>query len=185
MVKNVKGGSRHKKQARKHAVDENETHRTRLKNPKELCEVYAVVKQMYGQGNCEVICKDNEKSDFISRLGVIRRRFKGRNKHHNRIMIGTILLVGLRDWETSTKGKREKCDILEVYNSKDISALKKDKNFDDELFKLIETQNNGEPDEGNWEFDYKESGITFDSRGNGVEEDDSSGSGEEFNIDDI
>ena len=131
-------------------------------------------------------CKDDENSDYVSRLGIIRRRFKGRNKHHNRIMIGTILLVGLREWETSTKGKREKCDVLEVYNIKDVGALKKDRNFDDELLKMIEAQNGGEPDSGNWEFDYKEADIMFGSGENEEGDDDAgSSSGGEINIDDI
>ena len=37
---------------------------------------------------------------------------------------GTWVLVGRRSWEQQHEDKLEKCDLLEVYNSNDISSLK-------------------------------------------------------------
>lgn len=121
MVKNTKGGNRHKKMARKHAVEDNIKVKTRLANPNEKCEIYATVKKMYGQGNCQVLCCDGKE-----RLCVIRKIFKGRNKSKNFITIDTKVLVGLRDWETQRDGKQEKCDLLEVYDRSQHIELKKD-----------------------------------------------------------
>ena len=154
MVKNVKGGSRHKKQARKHAQVDEQNIKTRLKDSSEPCEVYAVVKQMYGQGNCEVMCSDGD--TLTSRLCVIRKIFKGRNKHQNRLMVGTYVLVGLRDWETAKEGKKEKCDLLEVYQNRDIESLKKDKNFNQSLMKVVAVHGDDDKDDEQWEFNYGE-----------------------------
>lgn len=121
MVKNTKGGNRHKKMARKHVTDPSIKIKTRLANPKEPCEVYATVTKVFGQGNCEVLC-----SDGVLRLCVIRKIFKGRNKSRNYISIDTKVLVGLRDWETGCNGKREKCDLLEVYDMSQYKDIKND-----------------------------------------------------------
>jgi translation initiation factor IF-1 len=120
MVKNVKGGSNHKRFARKNlAIGRPE--RTRLADPTEKCEMYAVVIKMYGQGMCEVRCNDG-----IIRNCVIRKKFSGRNKGANKIMVDVKVLVGLRDWEVITPGKLHKCDLLEVYDSRSEKDLKKD-----------------------------------------------------------
>lgn len=121
MVKNTKGGSRHKKLARKHVTDPSVKIKTRLANPKEPCEIYATVTKVFGQGNCEVLCCDG-----VIRLCVIRKIFKGRNKSRNYISIDTKVLVGLRDWETGCDGKREKCDLLEVYDMNQYKDIKND-----------------------------------------------------------
>jgi initiation factor 1A len=121
MVKNTKGGNRHKKMARKHLAEDNVKVKTRLANPKEACEIYATVTKMYGQGNCQVLCCDGKE-----RLCVIRKIFKGRNKSKNFINVDTKVLVGLRDWESARDGKQEKCDLLEVYDRSQHNDLKKD-----------------------------------------------------------
>lgn len=121
MVKNTKGGSRYKKMARKHMTDPSIKIKTRLANPKEPCEIYATVTKVFGQGNCEVLCCDG-----VMRLCVIRKIFKGRNKSRNYISIDTKVLVGLRDWETGCNGKREKCDLLEVYDINQHKDIKND-----------------------------------------------------------
>lgn len=123
MVKNKKGGSGHKKMARKHVDQEDESKRfVRTRDPEEKCELYAVVTKMYGHGNVEVYCQDG-----TSRLCVIRKKFRGRFKSSNRVSTGSIILVGLRDWESCAK---EKCDLLEVYSRNDMHKLEKDKLFD-------------------------------------------------------
>jgi|AntRauMFilla1563_2_1112583.scaffolds.fasta_scaffold05374_2 translation initiation factor IF-1 len=121
MVKNIKGGSGHKKMASKFVNAEKATFKTRLANRKEPCEMYASVLKMYGQ-NCDVICNDGKQ-----RVCFIRNKFKGRNKRGNVISVGTKLLVGLRDWETLTEKKKEKCDLLEVYDKKQHKDLINDR----------------------------------------------------------
>ena len=88
MVKNTTGGSRHKRQARKNMNTQQVRKKTRLKDPKEPCELYAVITKNFGQGNCEVLCNDN-----VKRMCVIRNKFKGRNKRSNRVDVGGRVLV--------------------------------------------------------------------------------------------
>ena len=121
MVKNVKGGSRHKKLARKNVNAENVREKTRFANPDEPCEMYANVIKIYGGGTCEVMCNDGK-----SRMCVIRKKFRGRNKRGNIVQIDTKVLVGLRDWEVCGVGKKEKCDLLEVYKREQHSDLQRD-----------------------------------------------------------
>tara|TARA_Y100000780_G_C13693891_1_gene420613 strand:+ start:5125 stop:5655 length:531 start_codon:yes stop_codon:yes gene_type:complete len=121
MVRNLKGGNRHKKMARKNLNEDTTKHKTRLANPEEPCEMYATVTKMYGQGNCEVLCNDGN-----TRLCVIRNKFKGRNKSKNFIHIDTKVLVGLRDWELVSSDKKEKCDLLEVYERSQHNDIKYD-----------------------------------------------------------
>lgn len=150
MVKNTKGGSRHKKLARKNVDDETKKHKTRLANRDEPCEVYAVVTKMYGQGNCEVLC-----SDGITRLCVIRKKFKGRNKRNNMISLHTILLVGIRDWEIVSTDKKQKCDLLEVYDRYMHDDIKRDSHSNWNLLRTVtltsDTMNN---EDDNYDFDF-------------------------------
>ena len=80
-------------------------------------EKYAVVQRMMGNNICEVLCIDGK-----IRNCVIRGKFSGRGKRDNRLSRGIWVLIGLRDWEISTKEK-EKCDLLEVYNDNDKEKL--------------------------------------------------------------
>ena len=114
MPKNNVGGNKVKKQGRKHTGDSDQKH-TRF--AKEDGEVYAVVTKIEGGSNCQVKCYDN-----ISRLCIIRKKFKGKGKRDNSLSIGTWVLVGLRSWETTNSG-REKCDLLEVYSSSDKNKI--------------------------------------------------------------
>lgn len=95
--------------------------KTRYADPKEPCEMYALVTKLFGQGMCEVKCNDGK-----SRLCVIRNKFRGRNKLNNVVSVDTKVLVGLRDWEVVKEGKMQKCDLLEVYSLQDVMNLKND-----------------------------------------------------------
>ena len=124
MVKNKKGGSRHKKMASKH-VKENQ-HRNRKVRLANEGEIYAKVTKMYGGSNCEVICNDKE-----IRLMVIRRKFSGRHRRDNNIKEDTIVLVGIREYEITTTKKKQKVDLLEVYNNDELDELIKKKQLND------------------------------------------------------
>ena len=123
MVKNKKGGSSHKKMARKF-VNNNSGPRKLRKAKLNDGEIYAKVLQMYGNGMCNVICSDN-----VERLCIIRRRFKGRNKRDNMVGLNSILLVGRREWELVADNKKQKVDLLYVYNGSDVKELVKEEGF--------------------------------------------------------
>ena len=116
MPKNTKGGSGHKRQARKHNSGGFNNRKTRFSE--DPLEMYAVCTKLYGQGNIEVMCHDG-----VSRLCVIRKKFKGRGKRDNNIIVGTWLLAGKREFEVRAAGKKEKCDLLEVYRDNDKMTL--------------------------------------------------------------
>jgi initiation factor 1A len=103
---------------------------TRLANPEEPAETYAVVTHMYGNGMCGVICNDS-----VARMCVIRNKFRGRRQHRNRVSVGTRLLVGLRDWEAVSAAKKEKCDLLYVYDDCEVGQLRADKTVNWKIMK--------------------------------------------------
>ena len=113
MVRNTTGGGRTKGLARKHQNTGGSRGHTRI--PEEDGEEIGIVNKMYGNGMCEVYNNDN-----IKLVGHIRNKFRGRQKRHNKIEPGQIVLIGLREWESTKKN----CDILTVYDESDISQLK-------------------------------------------------------------
>lgn len=125
MVKNTTGGSRAKGLARK---NEHTSHTVRLRIAQEKGEQYAIVRKIFGGTRCEVFCDDS-----VSRQGIIRGKFTGRNKRNNVIQAGTIVLIGLRDWATHKEGKMEECDVLEVYSALEVDQLKQRPTFPTEF----------------------------------------------------
>lgn len=116
MVKNTKGGSSHKKQARKHTGDGGGNSRTRFSE--DPAEIYACCSKLLGNGRCYVQCQDN-----VERLCVIRKKFKGRGKRGNEVSPGVWLLVGKREFEAVVEGRIQKVDLLEVYSQSDKKKL--------------------------------------------------------------
>lgn len=74
-------------------------------------EKYAVCIKVFGGGMCSVKCEDG-----VTRSCIMRSKFRGRDRKNNFLSQGTLVLVGLREWERVPEGKPEKCDLLEVYN---------------------------------------------------------------------
>jgi initiation factor 1A len=128
MVKNTKGGSGHKSQARKHVVSNKQSNKLRLSEDEG--EIYAEVTSLLGNGMCHVI-DQNE----VTRLCIIRGKFRGRGKRDNTLNRGKWVLVGIREFET-VKGdnKLPKCDLLEVYNDHDKDKLRKQAKLDGKVF---------------------------------------------------
>ncbi len=126
MVKNKKGGSRHKKMARKNV----QTSYEKLKLVESTCdqELYGCITKLFGNGMAEVLCNDEK-----SRLLIIRGKFSGRNKRDNQISLGALVLVGLREWELTNKKKLPKVDLLYVYSKSQIEELKGLKNFNKKI----------------------------------------------------
>ena len=119
MVKNVKGGSSHKSQARKHAIVKESVVKTRL--ALEEGEIYAQVVKLLGNGMCHVLCQDG-----IIRLCIIRGKFKYRGRRDNTLSNNKWVLVGLREYESEKldNKKLQNCDLLEIYSDQDKERLK-------------------------------------------------------------
>ena len=130
MVKNKAGGNRHKKMARKNVRNTGVS--TKIRYAQEG-EMYAKVTRIFGQGNVEVHCNDN-----VTRLCVIRKKFRGRNKRDNHVKINSMILVGLRDWEVIAEKKRSKCDLLYTYSDSQMEQLKQAKGINGAIFPALE-----------------------------------------------
>jgi len=125
MVKNTKGGSNHKKFARKFVSNGSKANNLRVSQ--DVGEVYAIVTKMLGNGMFHCHCIDRK-----IRLGHIRGKFSYRGgKRDNMVQGGKWVLVGLREWdssETSSISKKnekiQQCDLLEVYTDTDKQRLK-------------------------------------------------------------
>ena len=117
MVKNKKGGSGHKKMARKNVKPTFV--KRKLRKSTDALEIYCRVLSIHGGGHADVLCPDKKK-----RLLVIRGKFRGRNKRDNSIKVNTIVLAGIRDFEVVQAKKKEKVDLLYVYNESDMNELK-------------------------------------------------------------
>ena len=111
MVKNSCGGNRAKSFARKN--EKNGASRLRLSSCED--EQYACVTKMYGNGMCAITTIAG-----VSLMGHIRSKFRGRGKRNSIITTSTIVLVGMREWESPAKN----CDILEVYTESEVDQLK-------------------------------------------------------------
>jgi len=121
MVKNTKGGSGHKSQARKYE-NTGKVSNFKTRFSEDEFEYYAQVTAILGNGMCHVMCKDGKK-----RLCIIRGKFRGRGKRDNTLSNGKWVLVGGRDFEAEKTGEGknlEKCDLLEVYSDLDKERLK-------------------------------------------------------------
>ena len=119
MVKNKKGGSGHKKMARKNVAPKGGYTNRKLRKPKEEGEMYARVTAIHGGGHAGILCSDGKQ-----RTLVIRGKFRGRNKRDNTIRVNSIVMVALRSvtmGEVVNPKKKEKADLIYVYseNQKD------------------------------------------------------------------
>ncbi len=145
MVKNKYGGNRHKKIARKNIQTGPIQRKTRYSTDSN--EIYACCNDIFGGGHIKVICLDGKEM-----LCFIRKKFKGRGKRDNIVKVGTWLLVGKREFETTTK-KLPKCDLLEVYNDYDKENLEQNViNVDWSKFKYVGVVEDIVKDDGMIEF---------------------------------
>lgn len=107
MVKNTQGGSSHKSMARKQ-VGAGRNDKLRLSEDR--CECYAIVSKLLGNGMCHVFCQDVDAVKEM--ICFIRGKFRSRNKKNNMVVAGSLVLVGIREFESA----QNKCDLLEVYD---------------------------------------------------------------------
>jgi translation initiation factor IF-1 len=115
MVKNSTGGCRAKSQARKLSSSyDGAGSGAALRLSSSSLEVYAVVTKQFGQGRCQVHTVQG-----LELQCVIRNKFRGRSKRNNTVVVGTIVLIGLYEWQSEAKGG----DVLEVYNTTEVGQL--------------------------------------------------------------
>ena len=114
MVKNLKGGSKAKRQGRKFTT--NSASRSALRLSVNELEMYACVIKHFGAGRCLVKTVDESLGDLLC---IIRHKFKKRNSN---VLVGSIILIGLREWEGPDNYKT--CDLLELYDQEDHNLLK-------------------------------------------------------------
>jgi initiation factor 1A len=113
MVKNTTGGNKSKGFARK---EMNVSNNNKLRLSDSEYEKYAHITKMFGNGMCQALCDDSK-----HRTCIIRGKFRGgKGKRNSFITVGTLVLVGVRDWETDS----DKCDLLEVYSQMEVDQLK-------------------------------------------------------------
>ena len=116
MVKNF-GGKKTKGMARKNLTAKPNNI---LRVSTNEFEKYSQVIKLLGNGMCHVLCDDN-----ITRLCQIRGKFRGRGKRDNFVKSGTLVLIGIREYESGGDNKKMKnCDLLEVYGDQDTEKLK-------------------------------------------------------------
>lgn len=108
MVVNKKGGNKTKKQ--KKVVDDIVERELVFKNIEDFQE-YGQVTKILGNRRFEVNCFDNKTRLAHAGGGLKRKKVF--------VKMGDVILVSLREFEDS------KCDILHVYNKKEINRLKK------------------------------------------------------------
>ena len=104
----IMAGNKARKQAKKHLA----TSRRALRKAAEEGESYAAVTKLFGGAQCEVMGIDG-----VPKQCIIRNKFRGRGRRDNFIAPGTWCLVGARDWQRTSAGKRPVVDLLHVYSA--------------------------------------------------------------------
>ena len=132
MVKNT-GGNKQKRQGRKFIQSNTNT---KLRESEDTSELYACVIKMSGGDNCIVKCIDGN-----DRTCIIRKKFRGKNRRYNKLESGVWCLIGLRDWQSQAENKKEKCDLLEVYDDQNKYKLIQKNNED--FFKIFTNMDQG------------------------------------------
>ena len=111
MGRNKFGGNKQRGMANKDAVGEGEPMRY-VADPR--LEFYAKVVRALGNGMFHV-------KDSLQRLLVahVRGKMRGKSKRSNLIKLDDIVLIGLREWESSPQN----CDILFLYDPSHLPLL--------------------------------------------------------------
>lgn len=140
MVKNT-GGKMAKKFARK---DTGIKVSSKIRLSEDPDEIYACVTKLHGN-TCDVVTVDN-----AHLVGHIRGCMSGKKKRFCIIGTNTIVLIGVRSWESSKKH----CDILEVYSSIEVEQLRNIPKINLDRLNQYMTESNGssKQDDGNITF---------------------------------
>jgi hypothetical protein len=120
MTRNTFGGTKHKKTARKDNNRDNGGN-LYLRKSTHPAEMYGRVFKMFGNGMMEAMGQDG-----IKYLVIIRQKFSGKKKHKNLLSPGSYILMGKREFETQLEKGKTKCDLLELYDRKEVQKLKQE-----------------------------------------------------------
>jgi hypothetical protein len=121
MVKNFKGGNKSKGFARKLF---NTPSSSSIRLPTNSLEQFAIVTKLFGSV-CDVLTLDSRTFKCH-----IRGKFRGRNKRSSFISIGSIVLIGFRDFESPFKNT----DLLDIYDNSSFHSLFSLPSFDSSPF---------------------------------------------------
>jgi initiation factor 1A len=116
MVRNIQGGTGTKSLARKNQ-DTGKSYK-KLRVSEDPAEIYAYVGKAFGNGMCQIFANDGTEY-----MGHIRGKMRGQHKRSNLISPMSVVLVGLRVWESETSGKKRNCDIITVYDDNEVEQL--------------------------------------------------------------
>ena len=120
MGKNFQGGHKHKS-----LVNKNVDRHDNMRFVQDTHEKYAIVTKILGGGSFLVtyihLLNDGEFNDIETKTSIahIRGNMKGNKKRDNFVAIHSILLIGLRPFETN----QIHSDILHVYSPANIKNL--------------------------------------------------------------
>lgn len=121
-------------------------------------ELYAVALRIYGSGRAQVIGNDG-----MHRILEIRGKFKGRNRRHNEVKPGGLLLVADRAYTINPSGAKQQdrvCDLLCVYDPDETRTLRREGELQTSMFKAATSKFDSHTDES----------IAFDDTGGGRQE---------------
>jgi translation initiation factor IF-1 len=146
-----------KHMARKHVNGAKNSQSKILRTSTCSDEIYSYVTRILGNGMCLV-----KGIDGYERLCQIRGKFSGRSKRENTLVVGTWVLVGLRQWDaekefaskqtkTSTK-KIQKCDLLEIYTPGEREKLR----VQEKIFQDVASENSDDEFQGKNTVEFKD-----------------------------
>jgi len=110
--RNTTGGSAHKSFARKLISSKND-----LYLPHDSLECFALVTKLLGDGKCRASVHIN--NQIVDLLCHIRGKFRGRNKKNNLVSVNSLIVVGIRDWESIISN----CDLIHLIDHSLISSI--------------------------------------------------------------
>ena len=141
MVRNINGGSKTKSRARK---DITSTPSREIRLPEDELEFIAYVTKACGDGRFDVTLTNGEKISCI-----VRGKHKGKGKRNGLVVVGSLILVGLREWENPRKNS----DLICIYSPYEMETIRRlpnvclshfpiDEHLDSDLFSFT---NNEQP----------------------------------------
>jgi translation initiation factor IF-1 len=113
MVRNINGGNKAKSKARKDTTEVYDS--TSIRLPENELEDLAYVNKCYGNGRFEITTTDGNKISCI-----VRGKHKGKHRRNNLVAPGSLILVGLREWENP----RKTSDLITTYSPFEIDKIK-------------------------------------------------------------
>lgn len=113
MVKNTTGGNKHKR-----SKNSNFKSKRVIVYPDNKETLFAYITRTLGDCRFEVLCSDSEVRNATVRGALYKNTF---------INAGDLVLIGLRTFETTKYGEKEKCDIIMKYQPDEMDEMKENR----------------------------------------------------------